>query len=87
MRFYNTSHLYYCGIDLHAKSMYLCVLDQEGKTLLHRNFPTQPEIFLKAIAPFAKTSSSQSSASSLGIGSPTFVPARVSPSYSVMLCT
>jgi transposase len=52
MRFYNVTHKHYCGIDLHARTMYLCVLDQEGRTLLHRNLPTDPDIFLTAIAPF-----------------------------------
>src|SRR5512145_728930 len=32
--------------------MYTCVLDQEGKTLLHRDLPTVPDVFLKAIAPY-----------------------------------
>jgi hypothetical protein len=27
-------HKFYCGIDLHARSMYLCILDQKGKTVL-----------------------------------------------------
>jgi hypothetical protein len=27
MRFYTQAHTYYCGIDLHARWMYLCVLD------------------------------------------------------------
>jgi hypothetical protein len=27
MRFYNTSHQYYCGIDLHTKMMYICILN------------------------------------------------------------
>jgi len=52
MRFYNVTHKHYCGIDLHARSMYLCVLDQEGKILLHRNLLTDPDVFLKAITPF-----------------------------------
>ena len=52
MRFYNTNHKQYCGIDLHAKSMYLCVLSHDGKTLLHKNLPTDPDVFLNAIAPF-----------------------------------
>ena len=25
MRFYNTQHRYYCGIDLHARSLFLVV--------------------------------------------------------------
>jgi len=37
MRFYTTSHRYYCGIDPHARRMYICVLDAEGKILVHRN--------------------------------------------------
>src|SRR5215831_9976047 len=32
MRFYNQSHGFYCGVvDLHARTMYLCILDQTGK--------------------------------------------------------
>jgi hypothetical protein len=27
MRFYNQQHRFYAGIDLHARSMYLCILD------------------------------------------------------------
>ncbi|OGQ75976.1 MAG: IS110 family transposase [Deltaproteobacteria bacterium RIFCSPLOWO2_12_FULL_60_16] len=52
MRFYTKQHLYYCGIDLHARSMYLCILDPQGEILLHRNMPCTPELFLKAIAPY-----------------------------------
>jgi transposase len=52
MRFYTTQHQYYCGIDLHARTMYLCVLNQDGEILLHRNMPAGPEPFLKAIAPY-----------------------------------
>jgi transposase len=32
--------------------MYLCVLNQAGEILLHRNMKTSPETFLKAIAPY-----------------------------------
>jgi hypothetical protein len=28
MRFYTKNHAHYCGIDLHAKTMYLCTLRQ-----------------------------------------------------------
>jgi transposase len=52
MRFYTNQHRYYCGIDLHARSMYVCVLDSQGEILLHRNMPCSPELFLKAIAPY-----------------------------------
>ena len=31
MRFYNQPHAFYCGIDLHARTLYLCVLSQAGE--------------------------------------------------------
>jgi hypothetical protein len=37
MRFYTNQHRYYCGIDLHARSMYVRVLDSQGEILLHKN--------------------------------------------------
>ena len=52
MRFYNTQHPFYCGIDLHARAMYVCILNQAGETLLHRNMQTTPEALLKVIAPY-----------------------------------
>lgn len=52
MRFYTNQHRYYCGIDLHARRMYMCVLDAEGKVRVHRNGPATPEHFLNVIAPY-----------------------------------
>ena len=52
MRFYTQQHQFYCGIDLHARPMYLCLLNRDGEILVHRNMPTGPEPFLKAIAPY-----------------------------------
>jgi transposase len=52
MRFYTKQHTFYCGIDLHARTMYLCILNQEGEILVHRNMPAGPDPFLKAIAPY-----------------------------------
>ena len=52
MRVYSRSHEFTCGVDLHARSMYLCVLDREGQAVLHRNLPCRPDAFLAAIAPF-----------------------------------
>jgi transposase len=52
MRFYTQQHQFYCGIDLHARSMYLCILNQDGEILEHRNMKAAPEPFLKAIAPY-----------------------------------
>ncbi len=52
MRFYTKQHKFSCGIDLHARTMYLCILDREGKIILHRDIKTDPDTFLKTIAPF-----------------------------------
>jgi transposase len=52
MRFYTSQHPFYCGIDLHARTMYLCILNQAGETVLHKNMKCDPKIFLAAIAPF-----------------------------------
>jgi len=32
--------------------MYVCIMDQDGKILFHKNMNTKREIFLKKIAPF-----------------------------------
>ena len=34
MRFSTGHHRFYCGIDLHARQMYVCILDTAGE-LLH----------------------------------------------------
>jgi transposase len=52
MRLYTTQPPLYCGIDLHARTMYVCILDQNSEVLVHRNMKTDPEAFLKAIAPY-----------------------------------
>ena len=52
MRFYTRQHRFYCGVDLHARSMYVCVLDQDGSVLVSKDIPTAPEPFLQLIAPY-----------------------------------
>ena len=52
MRFYNRQHRHYCGIDLHVKTMYVCILDVTGQVLVHRNVKSNPDAFLEAIAPY-----------------------------------
>ena len=39
MRFYQQQRRFYCGIDLHAKQMFVCVLNDAGEIVLHRNIP------------------------------------------------
>lgn len=52
MKFYTNQHKYYCGIDLHTRKMYVCIIDEKGEIREHRNLNTDRDAFLKAIAPF-----------------------------------
>ena len=52
MRFYTKQHRHYCGIDLHARSMYVCILNQAGEVLVHRNVKACPQAFLEIVAPY-----------------------------------
>ena len=52
MKFYTEQHPHYCGIDLHARTMYMCILNQAGAIVLHRNMKADPDSLVKAITPF-----------------------------------
>lgn len=52
MRFYTKQHQFYCGIDLHARSMYVCILNQQGDIVVHHNMKASPDTLLKVIAPY-----------------------------------
>lgn len=52
MKFYTRQHAYYCGIDLHVRTMYLCIIDSEGQVVMHKNMNTTPGDLAKAIQPF-----------------------------------
>jgi len=52
MKFYTQQHKFYCGIDLHTKKMFVCILDAGGNIRIHQNINTDPETFLNIITPF-----------------------------------
>ena len=52
MRFYTQQHEYYCGIDLHTKTMYLCILDQYSEIFLHHNTTVDVANLKQLITPF-----------------------------------
>lgn len=52
MRFYTKQHVHYCGIDLHARSLYLCILDQDGNTLVHQKLSCDRERLLQVLEPY-----------------------------------
>ena len=49
---YNRPHRFYCGVDLHARTMFTHVLDAKGKTVFEQDLPADPAAFLAAVAPF-----------------------------------
>jgi predicted NBD/HSP70 family sugar kinase len=74
MNFYKNQHRYYCGIDLHARKMYVCILNNKGKVLVHQNIKTDPELFFEIIFPYIEDILSALNASFVGTGLQTFVP-------------
>lgn len=52
MKFYTQTHTHYCGIDLHARNLYICILSQEGAVLVHKNIKASPDALLKLVAPY-----------------------------------
>ena len=52
MRFYTQAHRFYCGIDLHARTLTLCILDAQGAVVLHDTIAASPTAVLDAVAPF-----------------------------------
>jgi hypothetical protein len=54
MRCYQHQHRFYGGVDLHARTMFVHILDHKGKTVFEEDLPADPDHFLAAIKPFRK---------------------------------
>jgi len=52
MIFYTNSHPYYCGIDLHARSLYVCIIDQSGETIVHKDIKANSEALQNLLEPY-----------------------------------
>jgi transposase len=52
MRFLTQTAASYVGVDLHARTLYVCVLDAAGTVRLSKNLPAKPQPFLAAIEPY-----------------------------------
>ncbi|QBG34452.1 IS110 family transposase [Litorilituus sediminis] len=52
MKFYTTFHQYYCGIDLHARLLYVCILDKHGNKILHQKIKADPNQLRKLLKPY-----------------------------------
>jgi transposase len=53
MKYYTSTTEFNCGIDLHAHQMYVCLMDRQGKKLVHTNVRDNDfAFFLKLVAPY-----------------------------------
>ena len=52
MRFYSGQHRFYCGVDLHTRTLSLCVVDSAGAIVCEATLPPEPERLLAALAPY-----------------------------------
>jgi transposase len=52
MRFYTQQHRFYCGIDLHARLLAVCIVDQAGAVVLQTQLPADPRLLLDTLAPY-----------------------------------
>ena len=52
MRFCHTQHRFYCGIDLQARSIHVCVIDSAGVVVLDRKLRCHFDSLVQALAPF-----------------------------------
>ena len=52
MNFYSQPHRFYAGGDLHARNLYLHILDDQGKTRFEQDLPATPDAFRHATGPF-----------------------------------
>lgn len=52
MQFYTNQHQTYCGIDLHARTMSVCILNQAGEIVFHHHMKASPDPFLRTMTPY-----------------------------------
>jgi len=65
MKYYTSTTEFNCGIDLHARQMYVCVMDRQGKKLVHTNVKDNDfAYFLSSSSPTSTVSPCAASACS-----------------------
>lgn len=52
MRFYMQQHQFYCRIDLHARLLAVCIIDQARNVVLGKQIPDDQQLLLEILAPF-----------------------------------
>lgn len=53
MKYYTSTTEFNCGIDLHSRQMYVCLVNRSGKILVHTNIRNNDfGFFLRLVAPY-----------------------------------
>ena len=53
MRFYTKQHQFYCGIDLHARLLAICIVDHQTNEVVQRvKIPADKQALLESLAPY-----------------------------------
>ena len=52
MRFYSQQHQFYCGIDLHTRTMHVCIRDVNDGVVVDEEIAATATAFLELIAPY-----------------------------------
>ena len=73
---------FYAGVDLHARSLFLSILDRDGQARFARNLPAAPAPFLRAVQPFRDGLVVGCECMTAGTGWPTPAASSTSPSCS-----
>ena len=56
MKYYKSTTQFNCGIDLHGREMYICLVDREGNKLVHTNIKGNDfAFFLKKVAAYRQS--------------------------------
>lgn len=52
MEYMKFNQKYFCGVDLHAKTNFICIMDYKSRILVHRRIPAEPRVFFNIIEPY-----------------------------------
>ena len=55
MEYATITSKYCCGIDLHARSMYVCIMDRAGQIKFHRNLKNDFGLLMQALKPYRRS--------------------------------
>ena len=55
MEYASIASKYCCGVDLHARTMYVCIMDRDGKVRFHRNMKNDFALLVRALKPYRRS--------------------------------